>query len=48
MAISIHPAVDNGVKQVPAVLLEPIVVDKTNIRETVVKDGYHKAEDIGL
>jgi D-xylose transport system substrate-binding protein len=40
--------VDNGVKQVPAVLLEPIVVDKTNIRETVVKDGYHKAEDIGL
>jgi D-xylose transport system substrate-binding protein len=39
---------DNGKKQVPSVLLEPIVVDKANIRETIVKDGYHSAADIGL
>jgi D-xylose transport system substrate-binding protein len=39
---------ENGKKQVPSILLEPIVVDKANIAETVVKDGYHKAEDIGL
>ena len=39
---------ENGKKQVPSILLEPIVVDKSNIAETVVKDGYHKEEDIGL
>ena len=40
--------INNGQKDVPAILLESVVVDKDNIRDTVVKDGYHKAEDIGL
>jgi len=33
-------------KQVPAVLLEVTVVDKANLMDTVVKDGYAKFEDI--
>ena len=38
--------VNNGFKDIPSVLLEPIVVDKNNVVETIVSDGYHKMEDI--
>src|SRR5215216_4705043 len=38
--------VNNGKVDVPSILLEPVVVDKTNIDETVVKDGYQKREAI--
>jgi D-xylose transport system substrate-binding protein len=38
--------VNNGKIDVPSILLEPIVVDKTNILETVVKDGYQKLDAI--
>jgi D-xylose transport system substrate-binding protein len=38
--------IDNGFKKVPAILLEPIAVDRNNILSTVVKDGYHKLEAI--
>jgi D-xylose transport system substrate-binding protein len=38
--------VNNGKVDVPSILLEPIVVDKGNITDTVVKDGYQKAEAI--
>lgn len=38
--------VNNGQKDVPAILLEPISVDKNNLMETVIKDGYHKREDV--
>lgn len=38
--------IDNGLKKVPAILLEPVAVDRNNILTTVVKDGYHKLEDI--
>ena len=31
---------------VPSVLLEPIAVDKENLDATVIKDGYHKREDV--
>jgi len=40
--------VNNGKKDVPSILLEPIVVDKNNVRDTVIKDGYHTADAIGL
>jgi D-xylose transport system substrate-binding protein len=33
-------------KEVPALLLPLVVVEKSNIMDTVVKDGYHKFEDI--
>jgi D-xylose transport system substrate-binding protein len=38
--------VNNGKADVPSILLEPVVVDKGNITETVVKDDYQKAEAI--
>jgi len=38
--------VNNGRKDVPSILLDPIIVDKSNVTETVVDDGYHKLEDV--
>ncbi|HXI14463.1 MAG TPA: substrate-binding domain-containing protein [Thermoanaerobaculia bacterium] len=38
--------INNGMKDVPAILHEPTVVDKSNVDATVIKDGYHKREDI--
>jgi D-xylose transport system substrate-binding protein len=38
--------IDNGFKKVPSVLLEPVAVDRNNLLATVVKDGYHKLEEI--
>jgi D-xylose transport system substrate-binding protein len=39
-------AINNGKTDVPSILLEPVVVDKSNIMETVVKDGYQKLDAI--
>lgn len=33
-------------REIPALLYEPIVVDKNNIMQTVVKDGYQTVENI--
>lgn len=38
--------VNNEKIDVPAILQEPIVVDKTNVMQTIIKDGYHKMEDV--
>jgi D-xylose transport system substrate-binding protein len=38
--------INNGKRDVPAILLVPIAVDKANLDATVIKDGYHKREDI--
>lgn len=35
-----------GGKTVPAILLEVTVVDKNNLMDTVIKDGYAKYEDV--
>ncbi|MCL6271895.1 D-xylose ABC transporter substrate-binding protein [Sansalvadorimonas sp. 2012CJ34-2] len=37
---------DNNLKSVPSYLLEPIVVTKENVMETVIADGMHKKEDV--
>ncbi|MDA3893587.1 MAG: substrate-binding domain-containing protein [Salinivirgaceae bacterium] len=42
----INSEIDNGAKKVPSILLEPVVVDKTNLKETVIKDGFHSNQDI--
>jgi len=34
-------ALDNGLKQVPSVLLDPISLDKNNLVETLTADGYY-------
>ena len=38
--------VNNGKLDVPSILQQPIVVDKDNVMQTVIKDGYHKMEDV--
>lgn len=38
--------VNNGKKDVPAVLLAPLVVTKDTIKDTIVKDAFHKLDDI--
>lgn len=37
---------DNGAGQVPSVLVPTLSVDKSNVNDTVVKDGFLKASDI--
>lgn len=44
--IEINSAIDNGAGEIPAILLESIPVTAANIQETVIQDGYVKAEDI--
>jgi D-xylose transport system substrate-binding protein len=39
-------SVNNGKKDVPARLLEPISVDKENMDRTVIADGYHKQAEV--
>ncbi|MBA2341697.1 MAG: substrate-binding domain-containing protein [Pyrinomonadaceae bacterium] len=38
--------INNGKIDVPSILQEPITVDKNNVAQTVIKDGYHKMEDV--
>ena len=38
--------VNNGKKEVPSVLLSPISVNKDNMESTVIKDGFHTAEQV--
>lgn len=44
--ISTDKTVENGKTKVPSILLEPILVTKDNIRETVIKDGYLSESDV--
>jgi D-xylose transport system substrate-binding protein len=41
-------AVNNGKIDVPSLLLEVTTVQKDNVEETVVKDGFHTTEELGL
>jgi D-xylose transport system substrate-binding protein len=38
--------INNGRIDVPSILIEPISVDKSNMDETVIKDGFQKREDV--
>lgn len=45
--IDSKPFMNDAIKrEVPSILLEVITVDKTNLVETVIKDGYAKYEDV--
>ncbi|KIQ95538.1 D-xylose-binding periplasmic protein precursor [Anoxybacillus thermarum] len=44
--IETNQTVSNGKIDVPSVLLDPIAVTKDNVLDTVIKDGYHKLEDV--
>jgi D-xylose transport system substrate-binding protein len=45
-ALNAADKVNNGKVDVPSILQEPQAVDKENLMTTVVKDGYHKYEDV--
>jgi D-xylose transport system substrate-binding protein len=38
--------VNNGSKDVPSVLLNPVAVTKANVKDTVIKDGFYTASQI--
>jgi len=38
--------VNNGKKDVPSILLDPVPVDAESMARTVVADGYQKLEDV--
>jgi D-xylose transport system substrate-binding protein len=38
--------VDNGMKQVPSVLLEPVAVTKDKVNDTIVKDEFWSVDEI--
>ncbi|MBB5355357.1 D-xylose transport system substrate-binding protein [Anoxybacillus mongoliensis] len=44
--IETNQTVSNGKIDVPSVLLDPIAVTKESVLDTVIKDGYHKLEDV--
>ena len=38
--------INNGKIDVPSILQTPMAVDKSNMADTVIKDGYHKMEEV--
>lgn len=42
----VNDEIDNGQKQVPSVLLEPVAVTRDNVQETIVADGFWTAAQI--
>ncbi|SDC41517.1 xylose-binding protein [Pelagirhabdus alkalitolerans] len=44
--IDFDDEIENGVIDVPSVLLDPIAVDESNVIETVIEDGFHSFEDV--
>lgn len=44
--VTTNDTIDNGFKKVPAILLEPGAVDRSNLLNTIVKDGYHTLAEI--
>ncbi|MBC7004945.1 D-xylose ABC transporter substrate-binding protein [Photobacterium sp. BZF1] len=41
-----NATLNNGMKEVPSFLLEPIVVNKANISKTVIADKFHAEKDV--
>lgn len=44
--VEMNAQLNNGMKEVPAYLLEPVVVTKENIADTVIKDGFHTKDAV--
>lgn len=42
--VDITDSIDNGKNNIPSILLEPILVTKKNIQNTVVKDGFYQED----
>lgn len=44
--VETNNTVHNGEYDVPSILLEPVPVNKDNMVDTVIKDGFHELEDV--
>ncbi|UFT98926.1 D-xylose ABC transporter substrate-binding protein [Radiobacillus kanasensis] len=44
--VSADDTVNNGTKDVPFIKLDPIKVDKNNLVDTVIADGFHSFEEV--
>jgi D-xylose transport system substrate-binding protein len=44
--VNINSAMTNGTRDIPAMLLKTAVVDKNNMKQTVIADGYLKADQL--
>jgi D-xylose transport system substrate-binding protein len=42
----VNDKIDNGMEQVPSVLLKPVAVTKDNINDTIVKDKFWSVDEI--
>lgn len=45
-ALGVWTKLDNGTKQVDSFSVDVVAVDKANMMEAIVKDGFHKKEDV--
>jgi D-xylose transport system substrate-binding protein len=43
---SVNSSISNGKKEIPAILLKTVAVDKNNMKQTVINDGYLKADQL--
>ncbi len=41
-----NSSLNNGMKDVPAFLLDPVAVTSQNIKTTIVRDGFHAESEI--
>lgn len=46
MNVETNATINNGKIDVLSILLDPIQVDKNNMMDTVIQDGFHKFEDV--
>lgn len=44
--VKVDKFVDNHFTKVPTIVTPIVLIDKTNIDATVIKDGFHKKEDV--
>lgn len=44
--VTVHNAIYDGSYRVPYYKLEPVAVDASNLRQTVIKDGFHLEEEV--
>jgi D-xylose transport system substrate-binding protein len=42
----VNGTINNGLKDVPAVLVKPVVVDKDNMKDTIIAAGYYPEEEV--
>jgi D-xylose transport system substrate-binding protein len=46
LTVESNGTVNNGFKNVPSYLLEPLAVDKSNLAQTVIRDGFLREQDV--